>query len=529
MRDAEKLHLFAKIFENTQEGILVTDAQGVILAVNQAFVAVTGHSADEAVGRKPNLLQSGRHGQAFYREMWSTLATAGQWRGEIWNRRKNGEIYPEWIDISAIRDNDGELSHYVAIFSDITKIKENERRLRDSRHRDALTGLPNRFLFRDHAELALAQAARKGKQAAILFLDLDRFKAINDTLGHCAGDSVLVEVARRLSACLRAGDTLSRFGGDEFNVLLPDLRNGGRAATVADKFIAALGPPFHFEGKEFHVSTSIGIAIYPHDGEELDQLSRAADAAMYLAKEQGRNAYRFYEASGRDEALARRFQLENQLRRALERGQISVVYQPEVDMESGRVNGMEALLRWRHPELGEVLPDEFIPIAEEIGLISSLGAWVLREACCQNKAWQAEGYPSMWVSVNLSPYQLRDRRIVETVAGILADTGLDSRWLELELTEGALMQNIDESVRILNSLKELGVRLSVDDFGTGHASLAYLSQLPVDTLKIDRSLIANIATREADAAISRTIVALAQNLNLRVVAEGVERRINSAC
>ncbi len=522
LRDAERLRLSGKIFENTQEGILVTDAQGNILSVNQAFVAVTGFSMEEAVGSKPNLLNSGRHDQAFYREMWRTLAEEGQWRGEIWNRRKSGEIYPEWINISAIHDDEGKLTHYVAIFSDITKVKENEERLRRLAHFDPLTGLPNRFLFQDHCELALAQAARSGRQVAVMFLDLDRFKIINDTLGHRAGDTLLAEVARRLAACLRAGDTLSRFGGDEFNAVLPDLDNGNAAASVADKLIEALAHPFQIDGKELHVTTSIGIAIYPQDGHQLEQLSRAADAAMYRAKEQGRNAYRFYETDGRDEALSRRFHLENQLRHALDRGEMSLVYQPEVDIESGGVTGMEALLRWRHPELGDVSPEEFIPLAEEIGVISTLGTWVLREACLQNKAWQGMGFDPMWVSVNLSPSQLRERHLVETVRNVLAETGLEGRWLEFELTEGALMQNIEEGIRILNALKELGVRISIDDFGTGHSSLAYLRQLPVDTLKIDRSLVAHIATNEGDAAISRTIVTLAHNLNLRVVAEGIE-------
>ncbi|MBI4986192.1 MAG: PAS domain S-box protein, partial [Rhodocyclales bacterium] len=471
LRDAERLRLSGKIFENTQEGIVVTDPQGTILTVNRAFVAVTGYSADEAVGRKPNLLNSGRHDQAFYAEMWRCLAEDGQWHGEIWNRRKNGEIYPEWINISAIHDDSGAVSHYVAIFSDITKVKQNEERLRQLAHFDALTGLPNRFLFQDHAELALAQAARSGKQVAVMFLDLDRFKAINDNFGHRAGDNVLIEAARRLGSALRAGDTLSRFGGDEFNAVLPDLDSGSAAAAVAAKLGAALAHPFRIDGQEFHITTSIGIAIYPQDGTELDQLFRAADAAMYQAKEQGRNAFRFYAADGRDAVLSRRFQLENQLRHALDRGEIAVAYQPEVDVESGCITGMEALMRWRHPELGEIAPDEFIPIAEDIGLISHLGTWVLREACRQNKAWQAAGFGAMWVSVNLSPCQLRDRRLVETVRGVLAETGLEGRWLELELTEGALMQSVDESIGILNELKRLGIRLSIDDFGTGHSSL----------------------------------------------------------
>jgi diguanylate cyclase (GGDEF)-like protein/PAS domain S-box-containing protein len=522
MRDAEHLLLSGKIFENTQEGILVTDAGGHILAVNQAFVAVTGYSVDEAMGHKPNLLSSGRHDKAFYAEMWQALTEQGQWRGEIWNRRKNGDIYPEWINISAIHDDAGAVSHYVAIFSDITKVKENEERLRHLAHFDALTGLPNRFLFQDHVELALAQAARTGKQVAVMFLDLDRFKLINDTLGHRAGDTLLTEVGQRLANCLRAGDTLSRFGGDEFTVVLPDLESGGAAATVADKFIEALSLPFHIAGKEFHITTSIGIAIYPQDGEHLDTLSRAADGAMFEAKEQGRNAYRFHAADGRDAATTRRFHLENQLRRALERGEMAVVYQPEVDVESGLITGMEALLRWVSPEFGEISPNEFIPLAEDIGVISTLGHWILREACRQNKAWQDAGMPPICVSVNLSPVQLRDRRLVDSIRDVLNETGLAGRWLELELTEGMLMQNIEDSLLTFSALKKFGVRLSIDDFGTGYSSLGYLRQLPVDTLKIDRSFVTHIASNAEDAAISRVIVDLAHNLKLRVVAEGVE-------
>jgi diguanylate cyclase (GGDEF)-like protein/PAS domain S-box-containing protein len=306
VRDAEWLRLSGKIFENTQEGIMVTDAQGVILTVNPAFVAVTGYSSEEAVGSKPSLLNSGRHDKAFYDAMWLVLASDGQWHGEIWNRRKNGEIYPEWINMSAIRDSEDMVSHYVAIFSDITTVKQNEERLRTLAHFDNLTGLPNRFLFHDHAELALVQAARSNKLVAILFLDLDHFKVVNDTLGHCAGDTLLIEVAQRLSACLRAGDTLGRVGGDEFNAVLPDLESADAAGSVAGKFIEVLSRPFQIEGRSFHVTTSIGIAIFPQHGQGLDQLSHAADAAMYQVKKHGRNAFRFCEMGASNEVMARR-------------------------------------------------------------------------------------------------------------------------------------------------------------------------------------------------------------------------------
>lgn len=516
------LLLNSKIFANTQEGILVTDAAGIIRSVNQAFVSVTGYTEEEALGRKPSLLSSGRHDRSFYAAMWHALIEQGQWRGEIWNRRKNGEIYPEWINISAIHDDAGTLSHFVAIFSDITKVKQNEEKLRHLAHFDALTGLPNRFLFQDHVELALARAERNDKQVAILFLDLDRFKLINDTLGHRAGDTLLTEVGQRLAACLRSSDTLSRFGGDEFTVVLPDLDSGGAAATVAEKFLEALSADFHIAGKRFHITVSIGIALYPQDGEHLDSLSRAADAAMFAAKDHGRNTYRFHALDGRDLESTRRFHLENLLRRALERGEMSVVYQPEIDVGSGRITGMEALLRWHTPEFGEILPEEFIPLAEDIGIVSTLGNWILREACRQNKAWQDAGMPPICVSVNLSPIQLGDRRLLDTIREVLAETGLDGRWLELELTEGTLMQNIEASLQTFNALKQLGVRLSIDDFGYGYSSLGYLRRLPVDTLKIDPSFVAHIASNPDDAVISRGIVDLAGKLNLRVVAEGVE-------
>ncbi len=522
MRDTERLRLSSKIFDNTQEGILVTDIDGNILAVNQAFVAVTGYSVDEALGSKPNLLNSGRHDALFYREMWQALIEHGQWRGEIWNRRKNGEIYPEWINISAIHDDNGVVSHFVAIFSDISKVKENEAKLRHLAHFDALTGLPNRFLFQNHVELALVQAARTGKQVAILFLDLDRFKLINDTFGHRAGDLLLTEVGQRLSGCLRAGDTLSRFGGDEFTVVLPDLDNGATAAKVAEKFIEALASAFHIADNVFHVTSSIGIAIYPQDGEHLDTLSRAADAAMFVAKEEGRNIYRFHNAEGRDAATTRRFQLENQLRLALAREEMTVVYQPEVDIESGSITGMQARLHWDNPDFGEIAPDEFMPLAEDIGLISALGHWVLREACRQNKAWQDAGLAAFCVSVSLSSTQLRERRLVDSIREILAETGLPGCWLELELTEGVLMHNIKECLLTLPALKHLGLRLSIAEFGSGHSPLGYLRQLPIDTLKIDRALVSHIANNNEDAAISRVIVDLAHTLNLRVVAEGVE-------
>ena len=517
----QQLMLSDTVFQNTQEGIVVTDGKGRIVSVNPAFTAVTGYLPEEVMGRNPRMLKSGRHGEDFYRAMWEDIEDWGQWQGEIWNRRKTGELYPEWMNISAIRNSVGEAVHYVAVFSDISLVKENEERLHRLAHYDVLTGLPNRVLIMDRLRQALIQARRGGGLVGMLFLDLDRFKLINDNLGHKAGDLLLKGVATRLQAVVREQDTVGRLGGDEFTIILPELHSPAGAANVAAKIIDSLAAPLPVEGHDLYVTASIGIAIYPTTGESPDVLIKNADIAMYQAKGQGRNNYQFYRRGHEDQSRDI-FELEHGLRQALDRGEMRLVYQPEVDIGSGRIVAVEALLRWTHPQRGEIPPADFIPVAEDTGLIDPIGEWVLRQACAQNRAWQDQGLPPVRIAVNLSVRQLRHKRFAEKVAEILAETGLAADWLEVELTESMVMQYAKETIGILWQLKSMGVRLSVDDFGTGYSSLSYLKRLPVDTLKIDRSFVERIDTDANDQAISKAIIALAGSLHLRVVAEGVE-------
>jgi len=510
-----------KIFEYSSEGVLITDAQGVILNVNKAFSQVTGYQREEVAGKTPAILNSRRQGKAFYDGMWHALASVGHWEGEIWNRRKDGEIYLEWLSISAVKNHQGETTNFVAIFSDITVARENEQRLEHLAFYDPLTNLPNRVLFQDRLQQVISRAVRNQEMAAIMFLDLDRFKSINDTLGHKAGDELLIEVGERLANCVRSSDTVARLGGDEFTVIVPDVTDVHHISSVAQKIIEAVAIPFTLEGQEVFVTTSIGISVYPMGGKTVEALTKSADIAMYHAKSQGRNNFQFFRDAAHADTSAL-FALENHLRRALERNELEVHYQPQVDIETGRITGMEALLRWHHPKEGDIPPSKFIPLAEETGLIHAIGEWVLRQACAQNKAWQDAGYPPMRMAVNLSVRQLKQKNLAEKVAEILDDTGLDPNWLELELTESVVMQNAEEAVGLLNQLKSIGVWLSIDDFGTGYSSLSYLKRFPIDTVKIDKSFIHDVDTNEDDAAISQAIIALANSLRLKVIAEGVE-------
>jgi diguanylate cyclase (GGDEF)-like protein/PAS domain S-box-containing protein len=517
----QQLILSDTVFQNTQEGIVVTDGQGRIISVNPAFTAVTGYLPEEVIGRNPRILKSGRHGEDFYRAMWEDIQDWGQWQGEIWNCRKTGEVYPEWMNISAIRNAAGEAAYYVAVFSDISLVKQSEERLHRMAHYDVLTGLPNRVLIMDRLRQALVHARRDGSLVGILFLDLDRFKLINDTLGHKAGDLLLKGVAQRLQAAVREQDTVGRLGGDEFTVILPELNSAAGAANVAGKILEALAVPITVEGHELFVTCSIGIAIYPDSGDTPDVLIKNADIAMYQAKGQGRNNYQYYHR-GHEDRSRDVFELEHGLRQAIDRGELRLVYQPEVDVISGRVVAVEALLRWTHPQRGEIPPAQFIPVAEDTGMIDAIGEWVLRQACAQNRAWQDQGLPPVRVAVNLSVRQLRHKRFAERVAEILDETGLAAEWLEVELTESMVMQHAKDALGILWQLKSMGIRLPVDDFGTGYSSLNYLKRLPVDTLKIDRSFVERVDCDANDQAIAKAIIALAASLRLRVVAEGVE-------
>lgn len=519
----QRLRLAEKVFETTYEGIMVTNSASEIESVNPAFTDITGYQADEVIGQRPSVLSSGRHGPEFYREMFAALAQRGGWQGEVWNRRKNGEVYPEWLSISTVRNKDGEVTNYVAIFSDITERKASEEHVRHLAHHDVLTGLPNRILLAERLEHALPHANRAGTNVAVMFLDLDRFKLVNDTLGHSVGDELLKAVAKRLVNCVREDDTVARLGGDEFVIVLEDVRHSQDVARVAEKIIDALSQPLALDRHEVVVTPSVGISVYPHDGVDVDALIKNADAAMYRAKERGRNNYQFFTADMNARAFER-LTMENSLRKALERNEFLLYYQPQVDIETRRITGMEALLRWQHPDFGLVSPTQFIPIAEETGLIVPIGEWVLRMACAQNKAWQDAGLSPLRVAVNLSARQFRQQNLVEVIGQILADSGLEARYLDLEITETVAMDHAEETADKLRKLKAMGVSISMDDFGTGHSSLSYLKRFPIDTLKIDQTFIQDVAADATDAAIANAISVMAHSLNLKVVTEGIETK-----
>jgi len=518
----QKLRLSATVLEHIADGVMVIDADGVIVAVNPAFTRITGYAEQEALGRASSFTRSGRHDAHFYEDLWAELIASGFWRGEIWNLRKNGEIYLEWLTVSAVRDSVGATTHFVGVFSDITVVKQSQEKLDHMAHHDSLTALPNRLLFHDRLHHALQRATREQEELAILFIDLDRFKNVNDTLGHHIGDELLKQVALELAAKLREGDTLARLGGDEFIVLLENVDGQYGASLVAEKLVALFERPFIVAGHELFVTCSVGISLFPHDAVDLNMLIRNADVAMYQAKARGRNGYRFYAPSMTGEGVEK-LRLETFLRRSIEKNEIFLNYQPQVEIDTGRLIGVEALVRWNHPELGPVPPVRFIPLAEDTGFINQLGKWVLFEACRQMVRWQRAGLNVPKIAVNLSVKQFERGSIVNMVAEILKETGLEPQRLQLEVTESVIM-NTGDAMVFINDLHSIGVGLAIDDFGTGYSSLAYLKQLPVQTLKIDRSFITDISTDVNDAAIAIAIIQLGKSLNLSVIAEGVETR-----
>ncbi len=517
----DKLRLSATVFENTTEGVAITDRNGYIISANSAFTAITGYREDELIGKTPAILKSGRQDQQFYDDMWQSISETGHWRGEIWNRRKNGDIYPEWLNISSVKDEHGEISNYVAVFSDITAIKESESKLKHLAHHDPLTGLPNRLLLNARMHQSMAHARRNNSMVAVMFLDLDKFKMINDTLGHPIGDLLLQEVTQRLIACLREEDTVCRLGGDEFVILLDDLHDTNFASSVAQKINAALSEKFLLQQHEIFISCSIGISIFPNDGDDITDLFKNADSALYRCKEQGRNHYQYYTEDLSTRAMER-MQMETDLRHALERNELVIYYQPQADLYNGSIIGMEALLRWQHPSNGLLAPGSFIPLAEETGLITPIGEWVLRTACARLQRWMDAGLPKTRVSVNLSPLQFKQKNLAETVAAALRDSGLPPECLELELTESMLMQDAESTIAILQKIKAMGVKIAIDDFGTGYSSLSYLKRFPIDRIKIDQSFVRNITSDPTDAAVSQAIISMSHSLNLITVAEGVE-------
>ncbi|MES2743455.1 MAG: EAL domain-containing protein [Pseudomonadota bacterium] len=522
----EKLRLSATVLEHIADGVMVIDVQGVIMAINPAYTQITGYGEDEAVGQDSTLTRSGQHDQQFYLNLWAELVGGGFWRGEIWNLRKNGEVYLEWLTLSAVRDTHGVTTHYVGVFSDITLVKESQQKLDHLAHHDPLTSLPNRLLFHDRLQHAIRHAARDDEQLAILFIDLDRFKNVNDTLGHHIGDELLKQVARQLSSKLREGDTLARLGGDEFIVLLENVDGQYGASLVAEKLVSMFEQPFMVADHELFVTCSVGISLFPNDAADLNMLIRNADVAMYQAKARGRNGFQFYAPSMTGEGVER-LRLETFLRRSIEKNEIYLNYQPQVEIDSGRLIGVEALVRWDHPELGLVAPVRFIPLAEDTGFINQLGKWVLFEACRQMVRWQQAGLVVPKIAVNLSVKQFERGSIVNMVADILRETGLEPQRLQLEVTESVIM-NTGDAMGFINDLHSIGVGLAIDDFGTGYSSLAYLKKLPVQTLKIDRSFIKDISTDPNDEAIAIAIIQLGKSMNLSVIAEGVETEQQAA-
>lgn len=515
----EQQRLAATVFESSRDAIIVTDINSVILAVNGAFTKVTGYDAATAVGMRASVLNSGRQDATFYEAMWRDIHTMGSWRGEIWNRRKDGAIYPAWLSITAVRDADGTASHYIGISTDLTEFKQAEEHIRHLAYHDPLTGLANRTLLADRAGQAFAVAQREGKQAAVVFVDVDNFKTINDSLGHSAGDALLKAIADRIRGVMRESDTVARIGGDEFVILVADPAPSG-VAHIANRLLALCTEPYHIGGHSLTVTLSMGIALFPIDGLTFEVLLQHADTAMFGAKHAGRNRYNFF-TPAMNAAAIERLTLEERIRTALQNRRFQLHYQPQVDMASRRIIGLEALIRWHDPDEGWIAA-RFIPVAEHSGLIVPLGEWVLGEACRQARAWQAAGLPALRVAVNLSAVQFRHGDIEEVVARVLEETGLEPQWLELELTEGVVMENSERTLATLRALKAIGVMLSIDDFGTGYSSLGYLKRFPLDKLKIDQSFIRDITGGPDDLAIARAVISMGHSLRLQVIAEGVE-------
>jgi diguanylate cyclase (GGDEF)-like protein/PAS domain S-box-containing protein len=519
------LRIAATAFD-THEAMMITDARGVILRVNRAFTESTGYAAHEAIGQTPAILKSGRHDAPFYAAMWDELHRTGAWKGEVWDRRKNGDIYPQWLTISAVKGADGQVTHYLGMHTDITQRKAAEEEIRHLAFYDPLTQLPNRRLLIDRLQQALAACTRSGRLGALLFIDLDNFKTLNDTRGHDVGDLLLKQVAQRLLGCVREEDTVARLGGDEFVVMLENLSDTAQGAAahskmVGEKIIDVLNQVFMLTGHEHHTTPSIGIALFADHEDTVDELLKRADLAMYQSKAAGRNTLRFFDPA-MQAAVTARAELEADFRDGLHLGQLQLYYQKQVDHQ-GQLVGAEALVRWRHPRRGLVSPVEFIPMAEETGLILPLGQWVLEAACRQLAQWSRQAETAhLSLAINISARQFRHPDFSSHILRALADTGANPGRLKLEITESLLLDDVEDVIAKMMVLRAHGVGFSLDDFGTGYSSLSYLRRLPLDQLKIDQSFVRDIFTDANDAAIVRAIVALAESLGLNVIAEGVE-------
>jgi diguanylate cyclase (GGDEF)-like protein/PAS domain S-box-containing protein len=518
---ADDLKIYANAFESSGEGILITDRNNLIININTAFTTQTGYKLEDVYNKDPKILASGDTPKSTFKEMWKTLEQENFWQGELWDRTKSGERYPQWTSISAICDNHHQVMFYIASFTDISKRKETEAHIEHLAHHDALTGLYNRISLVDRLEQSLAIAQRNNKQVAVLFIDLDRFKNINDSLGHHMGDKLLIEVAKRLKSCVRKSDIVARIGGDEFVIALTNMNSHSYVNIIANDMLQAVSQEYNIEGEDLATSPSIGISVFPNDGDNVDDLLRNADVAMYHAKEQGRNNYHFFTES-MFVAARERQKIEHELRIALDNKQLEIYYQPQIDTIGGHICSVEALARWNHSSLGNITPDVFIPIAEESGLIIELGKFVLDQACFQLAQWRNQGFINLRMAINLSVKQLQSMSLVDDISLILEKYQIEGKDIELEITETSVMTDPEFAVQQLNTIRNLGVGLAIDDFGTGYSSLAYLKRLPIQTLKLDRSFVRDIETDQNDAEICMATLALAHNLGLVVVAEGVE-------
>jgi len=519
----DSLHLAHKIIEASLDGIIIVNSQGKIDYVNPTFSHVTGYRSDEAIGQTPALLKSGRHDDDYYTRMWQQLQEDGYWQGEIWNRRKNGEVYPEWLTITAIRNDAGDIYQYAGIFCDISERKNQENQIRRLAYFDELTKLPNRRLFSDRINMAIARSKRHDEKLAIMFVDLDHFKKINDTLGHNTGDALLVEAAERLKHCTRDEDTVARMGGDEFILLFPDIESVDEVTKVAQRIVEAFSNPFIVDEQHLFVTASIGISVFPDDGDDTETIIKNADAAMYRSKDAGRSTFNLFNASFTDQGM-RQLEIETALRGAIERDEFELYFQPQAAASDGTIVAAEALLRWHNDQIGKIGPAEFIPIAEEIGIISKIGEWVLVKACQQIREWQDKKYPPITIAVNIAPEQIKDCNFPIFVKELLEEYQLSGKYLEIEITEGSFIAEPEQVKINLFALKELGVRIAIDDFGTGYSNLGYLRNLPIDHLKIDQSFIRGMFHEEGNRQLISTMITMSENLGMHSIAEGVEEK-----
>ncbi|WP_129600809.1 sensor domain-containing protein [Anaerophilus nitritogenes] len=518
---SKKIKIAQKILDSTKEGIVITDIKGNIKWVNPAFTTITGYEKEEVLEKNPRILKSQRHDSLFYKNMWKSILQKGFWQNEIWNRRKNGETYLEWLTISSVLDDEGKIIYYISVFHDLTESMLQEEYIKYQANYDALTDLPNRYLLKDRIDRGITHVCKKKKILAVFFLDVDRFKRINETLGHYIGDVLIQKIGKRLKECMNEEDTVGRLGGDEFIIILEEEENTKQIMKKAQKILKIFDEPFLLDGYTTYITASMGISIYPSDGKDADHLIKNAETAMYRAKAKGKNGYQLYTAKMNQKALEK-LTIENDMHKALERKEFVLYYQPQVEATTGRIIGVEALIRWNHPQKGMIPPGEFISLAEETGFIVPLGEWVIYEACRQGRLWEEKGLKGIQISVNLSPLQFQQKNIIEKIKSILEKTGMKAENLEIEITESGAMINPDFTIELLKEMKKMNIKVAIDDFGTGYSSLSYFTKFPIDKMKIDQSFIRNICSDDRNRAIVLAIINIAKSLGLSCIAEGVE-------